>query len=82
MTDDTIANAVRSWLVDELFFGDPTPIEDGEDLFELGLDSLGITRLVVFLERRFSVRIPDSEVVADHVRSVRALVALVRRRAG
>lgn len=71
---------LKSYLVDELFFGDPdAALEVDDDLFELGLDSLGVNRLVVFIERRLEARIPDSEVVADHFRTLRALVTLVER---
>lgn len=71
---------LKSYLVDELFFGDPQArLEADDDLFELGLDSLGVNRLVVFIERRLEARIPDSEVIADHFRNLTALVALVER---
>ncbi len=71
---------LRAYLVDELFFGDPDAIlGTDDDLFELGLDSLGVNRLVVFIERRLEARVPDAEVVADHFRTLRALVALVER---
>ena len=71
---------LKDYLVDELFFGDPKAhLEVDDDLFELGLDSLGVNRLVVFIERRLEARIPDAEVIADHFRSLRALVALVER---
>lgn len=70
-------------LVDELFFGDPgAALAPGDDLFELGLDSLGIQRLLVWLERRAKVRIPDSEVVADHFRTVGDIAVLVERLSG
>ena len=71
---------LKGWLVDELFFGDPDArLDVDDDLFELGLDSLGVNRLVVFIERRLEARIPDAEVIADHFRTLRALVALVER---
>ena len=71
---------LKDYLVDELFFGDPKArLEVDDDLFELGLDSLGVNRLVVFIERRLEARIPDSEVIADHFRTLGALVALVER---
>ena len=71
---------LKDYLVDELFFGDPQArLEVDDDLFELGLDSLGVNRLVVFMERRLEARIPDAEVIADHFRTLSALVALVER---
>lgn len=43
-------------------------------LFDDGLvDSLGILRLIAFLELRIGRSIPDHEVVMEHFRSVRAM---------
>ena len=43
---------------------------------------MGVTRLVVFAERRLRARIPDTEVVAENFATLRALVALVERHRG
>ena len=81
MTDDALRTALTRHLVDELFFGDPdASLKPDGDLFDQGLDSMAIHRLVVFMERSFRVRVPDSEVIADNFRTLDALVALVRRR--
>ncbi len=81
MTDTEIEDLLRAHLLDDLFFGEPGVIEPDDDLFELGLDSMGVTRLVVFAERRLGSRIPDRDVVAAHFGTLRALVALVQRHA-
>ena len=57
-------------------------IEDNDDLFELGLDSMSVTRLVVFAERTLAAQIPDSEVVAKNFATLSALTALVMRHRG
>ncbi len=78
MDVDHVARAIRAHLVEDLFFGDPSVSVDGDtDLFELGLDSLGINRLVVFIERTLDVTIPDEAVVQENFRTIDALVALV-----
>ena len=52
----TAQRAIRAHLIDDLFFGDSgAALEPGDDLFELGLDSLGVTRLMVFLEREITL---------------------------
>jgi len=80
MSDTTAL--LRERLLDDLFFGEPGRIDLDDDLFELGLDSMGVTRLVVFAERRLRARIPDTEVVAENFATLRALVALVERHRG
>lgn len=75
-----IEKIVRKQIVEDLFFGDEsTAIDADADLFTLGLDSLGVNRLVVFLERRFGVRIADTEIVRDNFQSIHALVQLVQK---
>jgi len=76
-----IRDRLTKHLVHELYFDDPNArIGAGEDLFELGLDSMSIHRLVVFLERAFGARIPDSDVVAANFRTLEAVEDLVKKR--
>lgn len=80
MDAETIERALREQIVEDLFFGDEgVEVASDDDLFELGVDSLGVNRLVVFIERRFGVRIGDDEIVADNFRTLRSLVTLVQR---
>ncbi len=80
MDPDRIEKVLRRHLVDDLLFGDTSvTLDRGTDLFELGLDSLGISRLVVLLERRAGVAVPDAEVVADNFRDIGAILQLVTR---
>ncbi len=56
----------------------PTPESawpaDGADLLELGLDSLRVMQLLVFVEERLGVNLPDHEVTPERIGSVNALV--------
>jgi len=46
-------------------------VGDGESLIQNGVvDSLGIFKLVAFLEETFSIRIPDEEIVFENLESV------------
>ncbi len=54
---------------------------DEESLMETGvIDSLGIFRLVSFLEEELRVRISDEEINADTLKSVNAIEELVLRK--
>jgi len=51
---------------------------DHESLMESGvIDSLGIFRLVAFLEETFRVRIGDEEITHDNLKSVDSIEQLV-----
>lgn len=52
---------------------------DDDDLLKLGLDSMGIMRLVIFIEEKLGVALPDDEIEAENVRSLGALVAWIER---
>lgn len=53
-------------------------IADDDDIFRLGfVNSLFAMELVMFLEKRFAIAIPNSELQMDNFRSVAAMTALV-----
>jgi acyl carrier protein len=50
-----------------------------EDLFNAGLESMGIMQLIIQIEERLGVVIGDADVTRDNFASVTALAALVVR---
>ena len=70
-----VRDKLRSQLFETLI---PTPADtwpdDGADLFEFGLDSLRVMRLLVFIEDELGVSLPDHEVTTERLRSVESLV--------
>jgi acyl carrier protein len=75
--------ALRKYLFEELL---PQPAgawpDDAADLFDLGLDSLRLMRLLVKLEELGRVALPDHEVTPERVGSVDALCAWLDERRG
>jgi len=58
-----------------------TSFADDESLMETGvIDSLGIFRLVSFLEEELRVRVSDEEINADTLKSVNTIEELVIRK--
>jgi acyl carrier protein len=53
--------------------------DDDADLFELGLDSLRVMRLLVFIEEKLGVVLPDHDITPESIRSVRGLLDLIQR---
>ena len=82
MTRDRLVLGLRTQLTDYLYFGDASdPINSDDDLFELGLDSQGVTRLVVWIGRVAGVSVPQESVTEANFRTIDALVDLVQSRA-
>jgi acyl carrier protein len=53
-------------------------LEDRDPLIETSIiDSLGIVKLLVFLEETFNIHIPDGEIVPENFESVEAILLLV-----
>ncbi len=66
---------LRSYLFSTLI---PTPKErwpaDDADLYGAGMDSLRLMQLLVFVEEKLKVLLPDQEVTPDRIETVNALV--------
>jgi len=57
------------------------PLADDTSLLETGiLDSLGLLKLVVFLEERFGIAMGDTDLLPDNFATVNAICAYVRAR--
>jgi methoxymalonate biosynthesis acyl carrier protein len=76
---------VQEAIIDQVsaFITDRFPqaaITETEDIFSLGyINSLFAMELVMFLEKSFSVTIPNDELHIDNFRTVKAMAALVER---
>jgi acyl carrier protein len=69
-----LERALLVFVRDDLLKGKPVAVDTDTYLFDDGLvDSLGILRLIAFLELQIGRSIPDSDVVMEHFRSVRAM---------
>lgn len=72
---DSITNRVLEIIETEL----ETKLELSQDLFDNGLDSFGVLRLLAMLEDEFSIVIPDEELVLENFQTPKNLVDLVEK---
>ena len=73
----------RRFLLDEVFHGAAAnELTDDADLLALGMDSMAMLRLTVFLEEAFDVRSPPGATTPEHIGSVNAICDWVERLRG
>lgn len=66
--------ALLDFVKTELLHGRKSDLSSTEDLLSNGtIDSLGILRLVSFIEDQFGIQVPDEGVVYENFHSVRTL---------
>ena len=67
---------ILDFVAGELVGGEQGALGAGDDLLGSGrIDSLGVMRLVDFLEREFEVAIPPADVTIDHFMTVERIDA-------
>lgn len=60
--------------------GDDLSLDADDDLIEAGFDSIGYLRLVVFIDKTFGVKVPDSDVTIENFGSVANVVGYLSAR--
>lgn len=76
---DSIENTLLSYVSREILEGDDEGLSPDTPLLEWGvLNSMEMTRLTVFIEREFSVRIPADEIIPNNFLTIRQIAAMVR----
>jgi acyl carrier protein len=84
MVRDEVRTSIREFITTQLAQrAEDRRIGDGDDVISSGLvDSLGIVKLVGFLETTFGVRVRDDEIVPENFASIDAIAAFVVSIAG
>lgn len=79
-----VERRVREYVVNELLYDrEIAALGDDDSLLGPGLlDSVGVLRLVAWIEEEFGVQVPDEDVVPENLETVARLAALVRHRQG
>lgn len=80
MSEPTTIPKLRKFIFQELIFvASPDQFSNDNDLLEAGLDSMGIMRLVMFIEDEFGVTLPDTEIEPENINSFNALNGWIER---
>jgi acyl carrier protein len=71
---------LKSFIFQELvFIDDPSSFTENDDLLAAGLDSMGIMRLVLFVEETFGVTLPDDEIEPENLQTLSRLYDWIKR---
>jgi len=79
-TSEELTEKLTSYILsDVLLDSSQTELEPDDDLLEDGLvDSLGVMRLIAFIETSFGYTVPPEDVTVDSFMSVSAIVAYLQ----
>jgi acyl carrier protein len=82
-TIDGVRDAIRRFIVANFLFGaDSERLTDATSFLESGIvDSTGILELIQFIEKTWSIRVDDSEMVPECLDSLDNISAFVVRKA-
>ena len=71
---------IKSYIFKELIFtSDPDAFGNDDNLLDAGLDSMGIMRLVIFIEDEIGVSLPDDELEPENLETLNKLVNWISR---
>jgi acyl carrier protein len=75
-----IERDIRSFLVDQFFFGRAEELDGDASLLGTVIDSTGILVLVTYLQDHFGIPVEDEEVVPENLDSVNKVVSYVEKK--
>jgi len=69
---------LTDFIKQEILHGRSIAMNDETDLLASGvIDSLGILRMVAFMDERFGVKVPDEDVVFENFQNVRVMAQYI-----
>jgi acyl carrier protein len=74
----SVESALKGYIEEEILVH--KSLTPTEDLFAAGFDSMSLSRVLVFVEERFGVTIPDQDVVLDEVSTLDTMARFVHGR--
>jgi acyl carrier protein len=69
---ETIRQQLTKYLNEEIL-DSPVQIDPETPFSEMGIESYDIIQLVLFIERKFGVELPDSDLIPSNLQSIAAL---------
>lgn len=77
---NTIKDIIRQFIVENFLFGDSNGLDDGSSFLDEGIvDSTGVLELVTFLEKTFSIRIKDDDLIPENLDSINSATLFIKK---
>ena len=74
------ATILKEYIRQELMSGANSELDDNENLLAAGIvDSLGVLRLVSFVEERFGIEVADEDVTLENFQSIQSMVDYIEQ---
>ena len=77
MNTDIIAGEIKKYIEKNILSAD-VKIDASTDLKQAGIDSFSTVEIILFIERKFGVVIPDEKLVPDNFKTLQALASTVQ----
>jgi len=76
-----VTKRIRDYIVQNFYVADAARLSDQASLLDQGIvDSTGVLEVVAFLEKTFSLRVEDAELLPENLDSVARIAAFVARK--
>lgn len=69
-----VEQEIRRYIIDNILFEDVDNLDENIPFHESGiLDSMGFLELITFMEKKFTIKIPDSELNPENFATLRKM---------
>jgi len=76
MDATTIIAEIKNY-IEKNILAEGVQIAADTDLKQVGVDSFSTVEIILFIERKFGVAIPDEKLIPDNFKTLNALAAIV-----
>jgi len=76
MDATTIIAEIKKY-IEKNILAEGVQIAADTDLKQVGIDSFSTVEIILFIERKFGVAIPDEKLIPDNFKTLNALAAIV-----
>jgi acyl carrier protein len=76
MDANTIIAEIKTY-IEKNILAEGIQINADTDLKQAGIDSFSTVEIILFIERKFGVAIPDDKLIPDNFKTLNALAAIV-----
>jgi acyl carrier protein len=76
MNAETIIAEIKKY-IEKNILAEGVQVDAATNLKQAGIDSFSTVEIILFIERKFAVTIPDEKLIPDNFESLQSLAAIV-----